>query len=90
MKESRWTPEFKREYSRLYMSQTYQDNKIEARKVKNTNEAKRKFNISEDVINKYGTNLSHIIKMKKLVSELPTGVFSEFLNDFESLNFEPK
>lgn len=90
MKESLWTKEFRTEYSRLYMNRCYQDNKIEARKVKNTNEAKRKFNIDNDVIEKYGTNLSHIIKLKKLVSELPTGVFSEFLNDFESLNFELK
>ncbi len=89
-KQSRWTKEFKREYGRLYMNQCYQDNKVEARKVKNTNEAKRKFNVSEDVINKYGSNLSHIIKMKKLVSELPAGVFAEFLNDFEGLIFEKK
>jgi len=89
-KQSRWTPEFKREYSRLYMSRFYQDNMVEARKVKNTNEAKRKFNIDNDVVKKYGTNLSHIIKLKKLVSELPAGVFAEFLNDFEGLVFEPK
>jgi len=89
-KQSRWTPEFKREYSRLYMQRLYNDNRLEAQKIKNTNQAKHKYYIPDDVINKYGTNTSHIIKLKKLVSELPAGVFSDFLNDFESLNFELK
>jgi len=72
------------------MARSYHDNKVESHKIKNTNEAKRKYNIDKDVIDKYGTNLSHIIKLKKLVSELPAGVFAEFLNDFEGLVFEPK
>ena len=90
MKESRWTPEFKREYSRLYMARSYHDNKIEARKIKNTNKAKQRYNIDKDVIDKYGSNLSHIIKMKKLVNELPVELFNSFLNDFEGLVFDPK
>ncbi len=89
-KQSRWTPEFKKIYGRLYMNRCYQDNKIQARKIKNTDEIKRKYNIDKGVIDKYGSDLWHIIKLKKLVSELPAGVFAEFLNDFEGLIFDPK
>jgi len=89
-KQSRWDKDFRTEYSRLYMSRSYHDNVIEARKVKNTNLAKLRYNINRDVIEKYGSNLWHIIKLKQLVGELPTEIFAEFLEDFQSLNFEKK
>ncbi len=77
-------------YMSNYMREKYNSNKVKMRMYKNSLTAKKKYEIDDETWEKYRENLHHIIMLKKLVDELPNGVFERFLMEFRTLNFKKK
>ena len=85
-----WSLADKKDYMRDYMKRDYHDNPVEKRKYKNSISAKSNFYIDDVQWKRWGSNLSHIIMLKKLTSEIPLEVFKDFIENYEEIEFEKR
>lgn len=75
-------------YMNEYMKKKYHEDPVKAKMYKNSLYIKRKYNINKHLCDKYKYFLHHIVSMKKMIDELPDGVFECFLMEYKTLNFE--
>jgi hypothetical protein len=72
-------------YMNEYMKNKYKEDPVKSKKYKNSLYIKKKYNIKEEAWNKYKENLHHIYHIKKMVDELPTGMFECFLMEYKNI-----
>jgi len=77
-------------YMNDYIKKRYANNPVYWRMCKNTQNLKKKYNISLEVQDKYKHALHHIVKMKEFIDELPDGMFESFLTEYKTLHFVKK
>ena len=77
-----------KEYMRNYMREYYKQNPIKSRKYRLSCNTRKKYKISEDILNKYKEDIHHIVKITELLNELNTSSISEFLKEYQTLQFE--
>lgn len=77
-------------YMNDYMKRKYNSDVVKMRMYKNSLASKKKYEIDDATWDKYRENLHHIIKLKKIVDELPNGVFERFLMEYKTLNFKKR
>ena len=80
----------KKVYHKNYMKSYYQDNKEHFKRSKNVSRIKKTYDISNDVSDKYGEYLHHIINIKNLMNEIPENLLNIYLNEYRELSFEKK
>lgn len=74
-------------YMNEYMKNKYKQDPVKTKNYKNSLYIKKKYNIKEDMWNKYKENLHHVYFIKKMVDELPCGVFECFLMEYKNIKF---
>jgi len=75
-------------YMNEYMKMKYAADPVKARMYKSSLYTKNKYKIPDTVCEKYKNSLHHIVLMKKMIDELPEGVFECFLTEYKTLKFE--
>jgi len=77
-------------YMSDYMKQRYDADPKQYRRYKNSLNAKKKYNIPDEICKKYKDNLYAVVSMKEIIDDLPTGFFEQFLLDYKTLHFDKK
>lgn len=75
-------------YMNDYMKKKYAADPVKAKMYKSSLYIKNKYKINDAVCEKYKNSLHHIVMMKKMIDELPDGVFECFLTEYKTLKFE--
>jgi len=79
-----------KEYMRNYMKKRYDENKKGERRRRNTVNLKKKYELQDKYIDKYGDFIYNIIKAKELLMELDNGLFNQFLIDYNDIEVVEK
>lgn len=77
-------------YMSNYMKQRYNENPQQYRRIKNTKNIKKKYDIPEEISKKYKDHLYAVVSMKEIIDDLPIGFFEQFLLDYKQLDFKLK
>ena len=64
-------------YMREYMRRRYQNNVEESRKYGNSNKWRRKHNVPPDEAKEYGIYLADVLKLKRIMNNLPPDILSK-------------
>jgi hypothetical protein len=79
----------RRDYMREYQRERYNADKIKARAYQQSLKLKRKFNISEELWEKYKHHLADIVKLQKIMEHLPTQIILDVIqNPFQIVGDE--
>jgi hypothetical protein len=80
----------RKSYHRNYMKSYYQENKDHSKRLRNVSRIKKQYDISNDVSDKYGEYLYHVINLSILMKEMPEDLLNIYLNEYKELSLEKK
>lgn len=75
-------------YMREWMKKHYTSNPVEHRRYRNSLNVRKRYVITPEIWEKYGSNLYSVVTLKEIIDEMPEGSFEKFLMEYKSLQFE--
>lgn len=75
------------EYMRQYMRNRYKENPTDEVNNRNTKNIKKRFNVPQELQDKYNDYLYNIIILKKYIDLTPKPILDKFLNEHETYDF---